>query len=267
MKKEVSGLGGGFKADEIKFKTLSIHLDAPLTHLEVPYFRGCIIKQVGIENEWFHNHNNQDEGAPYHYRYPLIQYKSVAGHPVLVFLGDCSEEAHKLFASWDWELNIRGDIRPATLKEFVGRETSLYLGERLYHYEINNWLPFNSKNYVEYQALKSNSLEEKAFLERILTGHILNFATAAKWQIQKKIEVYITHLHKRKTLEMKENMMQAFSFRFASNVSLPDYIGLGRNVAYGFGWLHRSRQFKHTNHVERVFRSRKPKEGAEVEED
>lgn len=54
-------------------RILSVTFDTHLDPWDLPKFRGAIARKVGLEHEWFHNHDNENGG--YHQRYPLIQYK------------------------------------------------------------------------------------------------------------------------------------------------------------------------------------------------
>jgi hypothetical protein len=54
-------------------RILQVAFDTEIQPYELPYFRGAVARKVGIEHEWFHNHDNTNGGT--HNRYPLIQYK------------------------------------------------------------------------------------------------------------------------------------------------------------------------------------------------
>lgn len=83
-------------------KVMRVSFDLPIKREEIAAFRGALAHKVGLEHEWFHNHNNA-EGAQngYHYRYARVQYKYHNGYPLVVFLEDGVAEAHRLFAQSD----------------------------------------------------------------------------------------------------------------------------------------------------------------------
>ena len=56
-----------------RLRILQVSFDSNLQPYQLPAFRGAIARKVGIEHEWFHNHDNENGG--FHNRYPLIQYK------------------------------------------------------------------------------------------------------------------------------------------------------------------------------------------------
>ena len=62
--------------DQKALRLLSVTFQSTIEPWELPQFRGAMAHKVGLEHEWFHNHNNEDPDKPkLHYRYPLIQYK------------------------------------------------------------------------------------------------------------------------------------------------------------------------------------------------
>ncbi len=54
-----------------------------------------------------------------------------------------------------------------------------------------------------------------------------------------KIKVTILQVDEPKVYKFKNIKMMGFDIRFKSNVSLPDYIGLGKGVSIGFGMIKR----------------------------
>ena len=72
-------------------------------------------------------------------------------------------------------------------------------------------------------------------LESILTGNIISFAKGINWWVDAPIQVKITKIKELKMLEFKHKKMLAFSVNFSCNVSLPDFVGLGKGASIGFG--------------------------------
>jgi Cas6b N-terminal domain len=81
-------------------RILQVAFDTEIQPYELPYFRGAVARKVGIEHEWFHNHDNTNGGT--HNRYPLIQYKLDTHkgqmRPMLLCLDEAIEEAHHFFS-------------------------------------------------------------------------------------------------------------------------------------------------------------------------
>jgi hypothetical protein len=53
--------------------------------------------------------------------------------------------------------------------------------------------------------------------------------------LQKEIKCTITDLPSSRIVTVKGNQVTAFNVKFMTNVSLPQHIGLGKNVSFGFG--------------------------------
>ena len=87
-------------------RILRILFDRRIQAKELPAFRGAIIEKVGMDKEWFHNHNNAKPGGALHYRYSLVQYKLFKGYPAVIFIGDGIEEAQHFFAQSDWKISF-----------------------------------------------------------------------------------------------------------------------------------------------------------------
>ena len=91
-----------------KLRVLSVSFDTHIKPYELPSFRGALAHKVGIEHEWFHNHDNATGG--FHNRYPLIQYKldTYMGQfrPMMLCLDAAVEEAHHFFSQPDWTVRI-----------------------------------------------------------------------------------------------------------------------------------------------------------------
>lgn len=107
-----------------------------------------------------------------------------------------------------------------------------------FSYTLRKWLPLNQENYQEYKKLESLA-EQCEFLERVLTGNILSFATGLDIHFEKDVKVRITALEDARIYSYKGVKMQGFDVQFKCNVSLPDYIGLGKSVSVGFGMVKR----------------------------
>jgi hypothetical protein len=220
-------------------KYVAVFFDMDLMPYEVDWFRAAVVRKVGREHTWFHNHNNeeQDKGQ-FYYRYPLIQYKSIGNKPMMMLMDQRVEDVYLLFGPGDLSFNIQGDVRRAGIKSITAKEHTVGLVERKQVYELHNWLPLHSRNYQQFQDL-DNLRDQIIFLERILAGHLLSFAQGVNWQVGGYVEVNIQEIKLRRRITVKGTKMEAFSLRFSSNMSLPNYLGLGRYAAHGYGWVFR----------------------------
>jgi len=94
-------------------------------------------------------------------------------------------------------------------------------------------MSFNQKNHKKY--ISSDELEKQHLLERILIGNCLSFFKSIDHYVEDQIQIKGTF--NEKNTKFKGNRMLAFEGLFTANLKLPDFIGLGKSVARGFGTI------------------------------
>lgn len=231
-----------------RLRTLSVTFDTHISPWELPRFRGAVARKVGLEHEWYHNHNNETGG--YHQRYPLIQYKLDSHNgqirPMLLCLDQGIEEAHHFFSQPDWGLRIGDKEHEMRIAQLNVNQHNLNVWEHAMHYRIHKWKAFNPENYEHYNSLKGIA-EQFTFLERLLATHIIAFAGGVGWSAAPRFELRITDYLKKEWVDHKGIKMLAFTLEFEANVSLPDFIGLGKGAALGFGVVRKQGRIANTN--------------------
>ncbi len=197
--------------------------------------RGYFAQQFGEDSDLFHNHEKDGKAI---YRYPLIQFKVVGGSPVLVGIGAGAHMLVQRFLDIK-ELNIDGQIYSLHHKNLNSGELKLGVTDDLFEYRFATpWMALNQDNHKAW--LTMNEEERKTRLKKILAGNILNFYTAAEYHAKERI---LTHLNvQAKTTSFKNQRMTAFKGTFTTNALLPDYVGLGKSVARGYGTIIRTRE-------------------------
>ena len=226
-----------------RLRILSVSFDTHIQPWELPRFRGAVAHKVGLEHEWYHNHNNETGG--YHQRYPLIQYKLDTHNgqirPMLLCLDQGIEEAHHFFSRPDWGLRIGEQEHEMRIAQLHVNQHTLNVWEHPMRYRLHKWKAFNPENYEHYNTLKGIA-EQFSFLERLLATHVIAFASGVGWNAEPRFEVKITNLLKKEWIEHKGIKMLAFTLEFEANVSLPDFVGLGKGAGVGFGVVRRQRE-------------------------
>jgi len=213
-----------------KLKLLIVVFNLDITRREIPAFRGAIINKVGRENVLFHNHLNQN----FRYGYPLIQYKLLKSNPTIVCINGGTEEIHRFFEQTNWDINLNGKRIDTEIKHLSFDYFNCRFSETPMKYKIENWFALNEINFREFMQL-DNEREQIKFLERIITGNILSFAKGVRWNIDQQIDLTISHLPRQHSFTFKDHQMVGFNLNFATNIILPDLIGLGKSVSRGFG--------------------------------
>ncbi len=242
-----------------KMRMLTVTFDQQIPVYHVGHFRAAVASKVGLEHDWFHNHNNRIlknyenkkttkdfllTHKKYHYRFPKIQYKiGTRCRPMIVFLEECVEEAHRFFSKPDWSLNIAGKHYDMRIDRLDMREYNMQVWERDFSYRLYKWQALNSHNFAKYNALKTDE-ERHEFLSGVLVGNLLSFATGLGWQLEKRLEVDVTNIIRQKRIGYKRMNVQCFDVEFNTNMFLPQFLSVGKGGAKGFGVLRNIKKSK-----------------------
>jgi hypothetical protein len=214
-----------------KLRYLRVEFDGAIKPYEIPAFRGAVAEKAGLENALFHNH---DKNAGLRYRYPLIQYKTLRQKPALLCIEQGVDEVHKFFENKNWEIAVSGEKLNLSIDKLDLNQFTMQVWNKTFAYGIRNWIALNQDNYQKYQAL-TGIAEKIEFLEKKLIGNILAFAKGIEWHVDKQIELKITDLKDPKPVKVKDQKLMGFNATFHTNVFLPNFIGLGKNVSLGYG--------------------------------
>lgn len=215
----------------------------PVTTLTFPEIRletRDAHKLRGYFGELFREHSpllhNHFEDGRSRYAYPLVQYKVLRNVPTLVGLGEGAELMAELFLKTK-ELNIEGEVYPLFSKEIKHSRFEIGMTDKPVRYRFETlWMALNQENHKIYKY--GGQGNDFFLLESVLTGNILSFFKAfghffgpdERVKVGLDIKAY-------RFAKFKDNKMAAFTGQFETNVLIPDYIGLGRSVARGFGTI------------------------------
>lgn len=215
-----------------KIRYLKIRFDQPIFPYDIPRFRAAVIEKTQRASDRFHNHKGDEE---YLYRYPLIQYKVTEKKASIVCLEEATDDIHHLLQQRDLDLRVGDRSASYTIEHIDLHYHEVQTWEREFQYSLLNWQALNQKFYLRYQELEDDGPAQIELLESILRGHILAFATGINWQVEARITAKITQVKEIKPLTFKGRDILAFTLQFKTNVSLPNYIGLGKGSSVGFG--------------------------------
>jgi len=222
------------KQSAMKINLFMVVFDFELKREKIPAFRGAVVEKVGRENILFHQHLDDK----FLYSYPLIQYKIIGKYPAILCLKHGTEEILKFFQQTDWDMVIHGqriktEIRSIGYDYFICEFSDVPLNYRIY-----NWFALNESNFSRFSLLE-NEKEKTEFLEKIMIGNILSFAKGIGWNVDRQIELTIPNIPKLHLFSFKKFQMTGFNLDFITNISIPDFIGLGKSVSRGFGIIRR----------------------------
>lgn len=184
------------------------------------------------KSELLHNHMGNGK---LRYDYPQVQYKVIDRTPMLVAVKDGAELLPELFLKIK-ELKIGQEVIPVHQKNIEAKQLEIGATEDLREFQFQTlWMSLNQKNHQRYE--NSDPEKQKKLLERILIGNFLSFFKGMDHFIEEQIEVDAKFQEKQ--TRFKNNIMVAFEGSFKTNLVLPDFIGLGKSVARGFGTIKR----------------------------
>ncbi|MDR3261920.1 MAG: hypothetical protein LBT78_08830 [Tannerella sp.] len=216
-----------------RISVLIIEFNNQLPISAIPKFRGAVINMLNSKNILFHNH--REEGG-LRYSYPLIQYKRIHGKAAIVCVAEGTESIGEFFSNRNETVKIGNKEAPLELAHVKADKVLVQLWESEFTYSLRKWLPFNQENYAKFQEIED--VKGKAeFLEKILTGNILSFAKGIGIRFDANITGKITSIEEMGAMKYKDIPFAAFDILFKTNVSLPNYIGLGKGVSHGFGMV------------------------------
>jgi hypothetical protein len=209
---------------------LDIQFEEEIESWEIPALRGAVVATVGINSILFHNHSKDN----FRYAYPLIQYKRINKKPHLICIEQGVDEAYRFFENKQEGIMLGKRLYELKVEKLGLNSFTMQVWDKSFDYFIQEWLPLNQKNFVEYAKLNSE-LEQLEFLEKILIGNILSFAKGLEWNIESQIKLRIKNIVRTSFIKVKDVKREAFTINFSTNVFLPNHIGLGKNASIGFG--------------------------------
>lgn len=231
-----------------KLRLMRVAFEEKINPWEITRFRGAVVRTVGLQNEWYHNHKNggqTDLDNPtkriYHYRYPLVQYKLNGSNPMIVFVDHGVEEAYDFFSKQTSEVMLNGQPYALKVREIKVEQFNMRVWEREFNYKLYRWQALNEENYRKWQSIEGLA-ERVAFLENLLIGNIVGFAKGIDWQIEEPLKLCITDIVQEKLIRFKRVKVLCFDLKFRTNVFLPEFVGLGKGVSKGFGMVRTSKR-------------------------
>jgi len=228
-----------------------INLDIPLYPANIKKLRGACIEQAleqqilyeeaGLSTELFHNHfehywhENKGEKEENYRRYPLVQYKIRHRKAEIVGIGQ-GALAVQIWMSYAKDtISIGGKKYPLRVKEISNEHWWPLLTREVNHYRINKWLPLSPKNHHIWENTP-RMVEKAELLDRILWGNLFSLAEDLAIEIPRdKLTLYTTNIDMQTYKPCHGIQKMAFDLTFATNLQLPNELGLGQGASIGYG--------------------------------
>lgn len=218
-------------------RTLTVFYDTGISYKEIPLFRGAVLKSLGEKaNVLYHNHTGEDT---FRYSYPLIQYKRLNGKAAITCVEKGIDLAGQILSEFLGSIMVGMRETECKVAQVLPSKEPIQIEETLFAYHLYQWLPLNAKNYEQYQ--NTEELAEKIkILEKVLIGNILSFLKGVGIHLDKQLNIHITDILSQKVVTYKNVKLMAFDIKFNANITLPSYIGIGKNASIGNGVLTKS---------------------------
>ena len=215
-----------------KINTFIIRFGNEIKFSHIPYFRSGILSAMDYDaNVLFHNHKSDTE---FRYSYPLIQYKRINRKAAIVCLGEGALAVGEFFLKQNLNIRVGEEVMELKIESLKPVSYIVQPWDAMFTYRLRKWLPLNSDNYAKYIALEG-VVEKTAFLEKILVGNILSMAKGLGIDVEKEIQCKILSVDTPRLMFAKGVKLMSFDVEFKSNMSIPDYAGLGKHSSLGFG--------------------------------
>ena len=223
----------------LKISRLIVRFKNQISQRDIPLFVEAVAKEAIKNNNLLHKHlvsGNQ-------YCYPVIQFKRINGQAAIICIGEGTESIGGFFSSTNGKMTV-GEKEVALEIETVKAEKILIQAwDTNFAYTIRKYLPLSNDKYAEYQKINETNIRYE-FLEKILKANLLMFTKSIGIHLDKEIICTFAELEEKAMVKYKNHTFMSFDLKFRTNVSLPDYIGLGIGVGHGFGMVVRVRSQK-----------------------
>lgn len=185
--------------------------------------RGYILNQFNEKIE-YHNHLSK---YSFKYKSPLVQYKIIDGQLAIIAL----DKMIKI---------VKKDLESLSIVNIYGKEYVFELFVKIESFEVgvvDSLLRYSFK--LPWMAINQNNMElykkGNFNLNNQLRNNIIEIFKALGVFAEK--QVMVNGIFEKNIESYQENDFLVFEGSFVTNVSLPDFIGLGKRKSIGYGTI------------------------------
>jgi len=212
--------------------------DVNLEPRDIPKLRGFFVNQFP-DDHIFHNHL---PNSGYNYNAPQIQYRIIDKHPALLAINEGINIIKKVFLEVD-KLDINGKTLVSNEREIALKEDDFGLTEDYFTYFFSSpWMALNQENYKDYN--KMNTFQRNQKLKTILKNNLKTLSKAFNYWIPDVDKLNIDGWFKPLEVNFHNQPMQCFTGDFTTNFLIPDFLGIGKQSARGFGVVRKRKEEK-----------------------
>ena len=205
----------------------------PMNNFDIPKLRGFFANRYP-KCDLIHNHLADGR---FKYGYPSIQFKVLNRIPTLIGLSEGFDILKEVFQDVD-ELVIAGEKAKIWEKSIQIREDNFGQTDSFFDYQFTSpWMALKEENYETFKTL--DRIEKQQFLRHLLRENLKTVSKGFCYNIPNIESVKVEGYFKPRPMNFKNIRMVCFTGEFTTNFLLPDYLGIGKQVARGFGTVKR----------------------------
>jgi len=210
----------------LKILRLTLHSDAPMQG-DAAKLRGFFATSF---NDYALLHQHVTDRLIY--RYPLIQYKMLQGSPLILGINEGADVLKEIYDKFD-EIKL-GESRYSIMERGVSvRSEEFGCTEEIHSYRFATpWLALSQENYHKFQ--NASREERRELLRRVLVGNILSASKGLGYVAREHIRLEVGGM-KDEICQLKGTKVTGIRGEFTANFAIPNFMGLGKSVARGFG--------------------------------
>jgi hypothetical protein len=133
---------------------------------------------------------------------------------------------------------IAGEKAKIWEKSIQIREDDFGQTDSFFDYQFTSpWMALKEENYETFKTL--DRIEKQQFLRHLLRENLKTVSKGFHYSIPDIESVKVEGYFKPRPMNFKNIRMVCFTGEFTTNFLLPDYLGIGKQVARGFGTVKR----------------------------
>jgi hypothetical protein len=177
---------------------------------------------------------HKDSTSRFIHRYPIVQCKQIKSTLMVIGVGQGAGLLQEI-AGGAKEFRFGDTISIISGRDQEIRNETFGNSDKIHTYEfLTPWLALNQQNAKKFYGLKGKP-ERDAFMKSILSGHLTTLAKSIDYDLPAPLSCESRVRFKRERIH-HENVM-VFLGTFRTNLTIPDYLGVGLSVSQGFGTI------------------------------
>jgi hypothetical protein len=210
--------------------TLTLEPEHPL-RFSLDKFRSFLNKKLAEYSAL-----GQNDAVGFIHRYPVLQCKRVKGDLIVTGISQGAGCLCKLTRD-ETELGAGEISCRITARDPAIRAEPFGVTDAMSTYKfLTPWLALNQQNANKFYDL-NGKFPRDAFMQKLLTAQLNTLAKSLDYEITVPITCKAKVRFERERID-RENVM-VFLGKFRTNLTIPDFLGIGQSVSQGYGTIKR----------------------------